>query len=621
MARTITGRLCARPCGGLEVPITDATVRFYRAGTEEGILGAAAARPKETFGIVPPENVEERADLLLAEGPLDGDGRFEVTVPEEAEYDPEEPLVVDVRVRNPCADGEGDGEPVQATITTVAPRWRESEGELRYSWEACLTRKQYCRILEEHGCWLVCGRITDCETGDGLPGLDVEVFDADIVQPDPLGSDRTDADGWYVVYYDRPAFEVTPAQFAPVELIGGADLFFTVRRGTNVLLDESPGDGRRGGREDADRCEHVDLCVDFPDDDVPSILPAAWTRVGRYLLPDSNGLNGFDRDGYAGTEKFAFFGTLPLEGSIPVGNVPIQGAGSDPVRYRFRVEDSPRLKNGARGNPGGFNRIVGDGNSLFARTHVGDLVYRSGATTDLIQVRVEPGDLNPGGWVRVDRAIKNAYGSSGSRPAPLSDYRWVPSGDLARLDTEPLTTEPDVPLGAAGPGDPVPGSDRIADEQVAIRFEAQERTSGGWQALPGDGRTLNRIVVNNNPEFRKLDVVQLGNEECRPITTADVDLEYTLYHPHLRGAELEMRRADQGSWTTLNDSSTELSFFNNGTTDARFDHNYNDRSDISGEVPKECTYLVRLRSRRRLTTGRSADHWSGELRAFYAESP
>ncbi len=590
MVYTIEGRVCARPCEGLEVPISNGTVLFYTTG----------------------EDSENRREIDGTDEQLHENGEFEpVEIPEYVE--PGQPVFVDVRIESPCAEDEAEAERTQATVATLE---FAEQGESREI-ERCLTPDEYCEIMQELGCWYVCGQITDCETGRALDKLDVAVYDADIVQPDPLGTDTTDANGWYLIYYTRPTFEVTPAQFAPIELIGGPDLFFEVSFGGNTLLDEDQSDGRQSDREDADHCEHIDLCVDFEDG---RSIAAAWLRVGQYAIPDSNSLKDFDTDGYTDSKKYAFYGTLPLEGSIPVQNVPIRGAGGNPVRYRFKVGPS-QLQNGTQGTASQSYQIVDDGNDLFSGVHVGTLVYVTRNQFDLIRVRVEPGDLN-NGWVRIDDAIRDAYqtaqnnSSTASPIAALGSYQWAPTGQLAGLDTTELTTE--TMPSAPDPGKPVPGSPPVDDEEFAIQFELQEQVGSTWQTLPADGTTLNRIVVNNNGEIRTFDLVQLEADPCKDITPDNVDLTYTLYHPHLEGGELEIRRNDQTTWTTLSDPdpATELSFFNVSSTDSKFDHNYNDQFDISGHVDQECAYMVRFRSRRRLTTGRSTDGWNDDLLAF-----
>lgn len=577
MAYEITGRVCARPCEGLEVPISNGQLRFYRGGQEREEI----------------DGTERRID----------DGRFKPVQIDEGQIEPGEPIFVVLELQDPC----GSEETIEVGLKTI--EFGEPGESREYEW--CLTPDQYCDLMSELGCRYVCGQITDCERGTPIPGLDVEVFDADIIQPDPLGTDTTDGNGWYLIYYTKSDFEKTPAPWGPIELIGGPDLFFKISYGSNVLLDEEPSDGRQGDREDAGTCEHIDLCVDFP---TPGPTAAAWVSVGNYVIPDSSSLNDFDPDGYTASKKYAFFRTLPLHGSFPVRNV--SGAGGNPIRYRFKVGDS-RLQNGASGTPSSFGTIVDDGNDMFNRVQLGMLSYFSGSRFDLIPVEVTPSDLKGGGWVRPDEMIKSAHTSSA--PAGLGAYKWTPSGQLAGLDTRQLTTETMPSESSVSTGDGVPGSPPVDDEEIAIRFEVQERRGGTWQNLPAHGTSLNRIVINNNTEFRKFGIVQLENDACQPITTEDVDLKYTLYHPHMEGAELEIRRGDQSSWTTINDSSTELSFFSVSTTDPKYDHNHNTKLDIASHVDKACSYIVRLKSRRRLTTGENADNWSWEMQSFCAE--
>lgn len=579
MSYTISGRVCARPCEGFEIPIPNGTLLFYRHDEDTS---------------------EGRREIDGTRTQLDGNGEFEgVTIGEE-QVRPGEPIVVDIVIPDPCADEAK--ETIQTTYTGM--EFAESGEDRKVDW--CFTPDQYCGIMEELGCRYVCGQVTDCETGIPLPALQVEVFDADIVEPDPLGTDTTDANGWYLIYYSETEFEKTPSPFPPIELIGGADLFFEISYGSNTLLGESPSDGRQSDREDAGYCEHIDHCVDYPG----RPRPPAWLAVGRYTIPDSNSLNDFDKRGYTASSRYAFFGSLHLEGELPVGNVPIRGAGSNPIRYRFKVGDS-QLENGSGGTPSQFNQIVGDGNNLFSGVTIGWLYSHN--PFDVVKVEVEPGDLKPGGWVRADEAIRNANTSMG-----LGNYHWSDTGKLAKLDTEPLTTESMPPEQNTDAGQKVPGNPPVDDETIAIQFEVQEQTGNTWRDLPGSGWSLNRIVVNNNTEFRKARVVQLDQDRCQPITTQNVDLRYTVYHPHMSGAQVHIQRNDQSNWTRLDDTATELSFANVSTTDGKFDHNHNDRFDISSDVDKECAYIVRFRSRRRLTTGRSRDGWNSDLLAFCA---
>lgn len=646
MSYIVTGNLSARVAGHVERPLTNAAVQLYKIPErqlETRTVAAAAAPTKQTFGIVSSETLKKQKDQKLGEEVDVGeDGSFVIRISEE-QYNGELPFVIVARVGDPRGQGGGDKERVVAQITTVSPTangWERPQGD-NYLFDVAegdavyevdkeatrLTGTQYCKILEEQELWVVAGQITECDTEESLPGVTVEVFDADIYQHDPLGTDTTDDNGSYVIYYTRPDFEVTPPPFPSVELVGGPDLYFTVRRGGKTFIDESSNAGRQGGREDVDRCTHIDHCVDAPDTP-PPITAAAWVAIGRYSIPDSSGLNDFDADGYSRNNKFAFYKTLPLEGSVPVANVPIGGAGTrPPVRYRFKVKKSPQLKNG-QGTVQNFNQIVGDGNNLFHRTHVGALVYQQGNTRDWFKVWVESSDLNPGGWVRIDEVIKRTYNDRKQRgltAGPLRDYRWYSAGTLAHLRTGPLTTEPDVPDNAVDAGDSVPQSDRIADEHIAVKFEIeQQKASGtGWRSLSGNGTTLNRLVINNNAGVRKLGIPQLGGDPCNRIDPSDVDLAYTVYHPHLRGARLQIRRAGANqSWSMLpDDSTTELNFADVDSIAQRYHHQNNSRFDISGEVTEECTYLVRLLSQRRLTTGRSNDNWSETLRVFTTTKP
>jgi hypothetical protein len=601
----------------MEEPMADSTVVLYRAPEAERISRAASARTKQTFRIGSEGELADRTRGRLASSAVDASGSFSVTLDEKADEYFGGAVVVAVRIPDPA--GRDDVEPVHATVTVVQPDWVEGEEGMVAEWDECLTESQWCRVLEAVDAWMVCGQVTTCadeeEPTVPVPDLTVTAFDADIVQRDELGSDTTDSGGWYSIYYSRADFEETPAPFMPIELRGGPDLFFRVASsGGSTLIDEEPSDGREPGREDVGHCAHVDLCVDFTPGDGGDTIPTAWTRVGTAFDVDAD----FDDDGYAGSLKWGLTGTLKMTGSTPRST-----AAGDDVEYRFLVSTTTAPNSDPPLSAGAFTAAVGDQNNpnlLAQGVEVGMLVRFTPSGLERYSVRATRDDMDSSGWFNVNDAIQRTFADEGIPPSARGSFSWLDTDTLLGIDTGHLTTESDVPAGAARAGDDIDPADEIDVETVSFRFEARAVTpSGGISYLPAHGQTLNRAVVDNTSVFRALELPQQASGACDPISTDDVDLAYTIHHPHLRDAEIQLKPNNAG-WNDLEDTETgsdvdsEVSFYSSTLSGAQLKSmqhtHYNAEFDIADEVPEECSYIVELRTRKRLHTGSSAASWS-----------
>lgn len=636
MEFTFSGELCARVCKYIEVPVTGATVLLYRADGEE-VTKAVAARRKETFRVrsvaddgaqAEPDGAQKEPDgaqketdgaqkepgsQLLGEGAVDPDGTFDVTFDgTETDY-VNDPLEIVVRV---TSIGPHEIEPVTVSVTTEQPRWKESDGRIT-GWEHCFARHEWCTILESAGLWVVAGRVTDCETEEPLEELTVTAFDADIIQHDELGSDSTNADGEYVIYYDDADVERVPFGLAPVELTGGPDLYFHVESaGGTLLLEEETSDGRQVGRENAGRCECIDHCVDFegPGPDIQ-----LFTHVGRFNVFQDLAADGTlvrDRGGLAG-EGWGFFGSLPLVGHVPRTD-PDTG---DQVWYRFLYEDGDGTEHPLVGN-------------LVDRVHLGfDVV--SVAPLEIQNYYVvgdapapDPGLSPPPVYVEPTAGYADAERNGWVK---VPDLNGTLSGDLLRFDT---TEAPTIPGGV--PTEPTPGAapgSTPGGSQIEVIFETTTHSgSGDPDPTGGDIERQSHtapLYVNNWEEVRTLDVVTFDDDgNADPVGCQVTDegvVRYTADHEFLHSYSVSLgsqaaggggpgatwpnslaagnmnRDANPPGTTTGNADSIDLpAVYGGGPGSPGADY------DAFADWPS-CSYIARLHTRRALTNGEHRD--------------
>ncbi|WP_247729854.1 hypothetical protein [Halovivax limisalsi] len=615
-----TGRLCVRPCPELTRPLAGSTIVLYRPD-EDLDPALAAARPKRSFDAVSPAQDDLPA---IGDAEIDEGGRFEVSIDEKA-YDGG-PVVIAVLVDDPA--GREDVSPVEHAITVHEPEWEESETGQIARWEYCLTEKQWCHVLEQLSCRMVCGRVLDCGAQEEtpIPGVTVRARDADIVQHEALGSAVTAGDGGYTIYYTESDFEEVPPPFLPVELTHGPDLFFEVETaGGDPLLEEGPSDGREPGREDVGRCAHADLCVDLPGE----AAQMAWFSVGSaFDVPDADSLNDFDAAGYAGAKKWALFGTLSMRGNTPSVTDPDY----DDVQYRFRFAESTAENDDPAMDEAAFTDAVGDIDNAdaFRRTKIGVAVRY--APFDFFPVHARQADVDEDGWLSVDSALSN----SAPDDVDPAAYEFYDNDSLMRVDTTALTTQSNPADASVDPGDPFPADETVDVERFAVRFEARVvESDGSVTPVPASGQTLNRAVVDNSGTFGALEIAELAGDSCDPITTDGVTAAYTIYHPHPGSAQLRLiandeDETDASAWTEIDDpaGTSELSFVRGEESGADLlaldGESYNGSLDVSGEVSRPCTYMLELRTQRRLHNGNTAadSGWqTHRLVAFHAEEP
>ncbi len=596
------GRLCAHICSECTELLTNVRVRLYRHRDDQNVTALAVANPKETQGILTAEQATEKEAYLLAETKTDENGNFRFELGEKQDYNGEA-FEIDVYLEGvPGSPTSEEQEPLQFTITTLQPQWRQTEDGYIAAWNYCIPYRFWCRIRAYFNAWVICGRVVSCETQTPLAGLSVSAFDADWIQDDELGTALTDGDGKFRIDYTTADFRKTPlSPLFNIEQYSGPDLFFKIETsGSVTLLEESRSRGRDADREDVGHCFCVELCVEVEEE--PPYYTPWFTHVGDFhIYSDIDSTTGLTNKAVAGHggPNFGFFSSMKLRGFCP------KTLPSDPtvmMRYRFLYENP--------NNPG--TEVPITGTALVTPVVVGarliqwdidgsgiDWTFQtieiagSGATPDPTPIPpVLPGDPwgavpthvivpDANGWINVDQ---NAL--DGGFYGPLIRFRSpgaVPGGAAPHNGAGNAVTDPKngIALKLIFEAGPVSGSPPIYRNE------------------------LSKILINNWVEVRQLDIeqFQLAGNSCTPLSS-DLNILYTTDHELMRNWSISITTAATvpGGIPTLPSGTGPRGGFGN------------DHHNIT--TWPSCSYQVWLTSRRALTNGEWDDDGDSSLKTF-----
>jgi hypothetical protein len=555
------GRLQGLICPECPEPMAGLLVRLYRVARSD-VTAQAVAQPKDTFAILSDEEVNAKANRLLAETRSDAEGGFAFDLGERPAYEGE---AFEIDLRCDSLPGQAPGaQPVQFTVTTLQPQWRQTERGWVAAWEHALAHRYWCAVRARLDAWAICGRVTVCGTTQAVMGVRVRAFDADWTQDDPLGSAMTDAAGNFRIDYSGVSFRRTP--FSPainLEWSGGPDVYFRVEAadGTPLLI-EDRSQGRMPARENIGHCYCVRLCIkEGPQQQTPPTQPL-FTNVGRYHVDPLYGdFTAAGLTSATATEaSYAFTGNIPLIGILP------DGSSSLAAQYRFRIAEYDATGT-VLGTP--FDVTA----AMVEPTLIGKLEYwawhsmhgawviraadywvnNAGATVSIPQP-VGPALSVPvnqaiaaDGWIDVPRDNDFVPGGRG---------RFVPQGNLLVLRTAALTLEnQDLMLPAPGiaAGQGVPAGQQSRAHAFKFFFEARDAASHA--ALPGSN-ALDKIVCSNtsyhylrHPSWAggpvtttgvvSLDIGELAGpgSGCGRLNN-ELHALYTVYHPFVGSARV-----------------------------------------------------------------------------------
>ncbi len=534
------GKLCGLICPECPEPLANVIVRLYRSRAANTVTELAVASPKDTFAVLTDDQVKEKASALIAETKTDEEGNFTFNLSDKNYKG--EAFEVDVYCGTVprLKPGPKPPTPLQFSITTLQPRWRQTENGFIAVWDYCIPYRFWCLVRGRFGAWTICGRLRTCAAPQTpIAGAKVKAFDADWWQDDSLGAAVTDATGRFRIDYTTADFRVTPfSPFINVEFTSGPDVYFTAELGGINILNETQADGRRPGRENVGHCFCVELCSDQVQPPDVEHIPH-WQQVEVFDIHPfpSGSTSGFSAEGYAGgpANSYVFGGGVTLKGNCPLRNV---AAPANALEYRFLIGewtwaggvDDPTLLPTIA--PGALTEVT-----QIASTHVGYVFYTNGlGLPDSAQVNIDSGDLLPGGWIRVDnKAVTVDMRDGTNSVVNVNSSNFLRTFDLFVLNSPAITSLHPAKLPGGLPildaGRSLTTAEREPIRRYRLMFEVRDGDDVSHPTIATD--TLDSIVLDNSPVVVALDLEELRTNACNPVSAA-VHILYTIDHPHLR---------------------------------------------------------------------------------------
>lgn len=532
------GTLCGYICEECRESLSGVKVRLYRASRD--ITQRASADPKDTFELISDEGAATRKGDLIAETATDEDGKFAFNLGADQKYSGEA-FEIDVYCgtiphRKPTPTPP---DPIQFSITTIQPQWRQSEKGFVAAWEYCIPARYWCHIRGRFGAWTICGHVTICDTEASLGGVRVFAFDRDWLQDDPLGSAVTDGTGHFRIDYAAADFKKTIFNWLNVELFGGPDIYFRVETlGGTVLLAEPPDRARASDRNNRGPCFCVDLCVPEGPSTNPTVL-SAFTNLGVYDF--TNGFVNTTTNGHTSDNR-AFFSNVRLNGILA------QLLNGHPLEYMFEVKDVTA--------GGAYTQVP---MSHISPLEIGKIEnYAPAFPGDPNPVKTRPvvvnGPLNPGdvvptvtgdGWIQVPQQ-NNVFSPQGN---------FVANGNMIGLITTSLNAWPTINLTGLTGGTGLSPAQQANDRIYGIRMQVREHGNPGSAIIAGEcarAAVDNTLYDNENHHpywgggvingelcVRLLDIAELRAAPCSEITTS-LTVQFTAGHPNLGAVSVSM---------------------------------------------------------------------------------
>ena len=334
MKNSIKGNFLGRLCGDCSEFIENVKVRLYLPERNINVENALVSSEKDTFKVLTPEQIKEKENRLVGEGITDASGNFVIEL--KGEYN-NTALEFDFECGTvPKFPHPHKKFPIrQFHVTTFYPKWDENNNNndsIGY-YNAILSEKIWCYIKGRFfDVWTICGILVDCKTRKPLAGIKVIAMDADFITDDELGSEVTDNNGHFVIYYDSAKFKKTflsPIINIETDLTlpfaSGPDVYFQLEyNGQKFALETSAN-----RRNNVGYCLCVNLCSTnlIP---VDSGVPPSFTHFGQAArIEIQNGINSITGK----TGNYAFYSGVNMIGSI---NKQINGS---QMEYMFEYQE------------------------------------------------------------------------------------------------------------------------------------------------------------------------------------------------------------------------------------------------------------------------------------------
>ncbi|WKZ17680.1 MAG: carboxypeptidase-like regulatory domain-containing protein [Candidatus Jettenia sp. CY-1] len=549
MAYIFRGKLCGLICPECPESLANVTVRLYRSRNVQTVVALTVTSPKEPFVILTEEQVKEKSSALIAETNTDEEGNFTFELGDNERYNGE---MFEVNVYCTTVPRLKPSSqiptPMQFSITTLQPRWRQTEKGFVSVWNYCLPHRFWCLVRGRFGAWTIYGRVTHCATGAPIPNVRVRGFDVDWLQDDDLGSAITDTNGKFRIDYLASDFQQTIFSSFQLEWVGGPDLYFKVETLSGTpLLTELPSRGRDPDRENAGPCFCVSLCLEEQPEPQTEPLPV-FTKLGGYKYA-SQIHSSVPGTGLTVGDNRAFYSTVRLNGILS------KKLNGQPMEYRFEV----RVTDATGGSPGPWMAIP-----MFqiARTVIGDLeTYAPDFPGDPNPIKTKDYTVNgvagpdelvasvtPDGWIQVPQE-SDVFSPSGY---------FQPNGNMINLITPMLAVfgTKDMTGVLAGNSSTSNGATLAANHHFSLRMRVRQAGNPATEITAG---FCPHVAINNtgydnvkhHPSWagftdppktigvRLLDIQQLITNGCVEITNA-LDVLFTATHPDLGSVSVTM---------------------------------------------------------------------------------
>ena len=544
MKTIIKGNLAGYLCEDCKENISNVKIRLYLPERGANIDSALAASEKETFKLLTATQIKEKENRLIGESLTDELGNYEINLSEEykdgsLEFDFECESVP----KNPIGHKKFPSR--QFHVTTFYPKWdeRTDNDDFRLGlYSYIISSKLWCYIKGFYfDIWTICGELLDCETGKPLVGVKVIAMDADFITDDELGSEVTDSNGKFIIYYDSPKFKKTfLSPLINIEtdktlpFASGPDVYFQLEyNGQKFALETSAN-----RRNNVGYCLCVKLCSKelVPID--PSI-PPSFTHFGLLQhIPIQSGINlGKTLAGYA------FYSSINLVGSI---SKKISG---NPMEYLFEYQEVSNPSDAL--NPASWLPVVPN---MIDKTVIGYLWTLTGDVMN--PIAYEPYYINGSG-------TEKTVSYNGNWIQVPQDSNFAPHTDaqILKLNTEKITglTQIDMsmPTSAIGNATVSPTRPHVFNRYIAIRMKQRQSLVAGSEIVAGTSKPIaiynvayNNVnqhgswapaIINNRKIALSLDIEEIisGNSGCSKITSA-LHIKYNARNENLGSVSLSI---------------------------------------------------------------------------------
>ncbi len=545
MGFILKGNLAGEICRDCKEPLLGSIVRFYRVeNLNVDVVTHVTADPKNTLQILGEKQVKAKSKLLIAEAEIDEKGNYETELKGKyAEYDG--PIMIDILTKRVYNQKSKDRDPIQFTLTSLQPRWRQTNQGIVFYWKYCINSRFWCRIRELFDAWVICGILLDCKNDNiPIPGVKVIAMDDDWIGDDKLGSDVTDLNGHFRIDYSSQDFKQTflsplinvETPFPPFH--SGPDVYFNLEINGSPVEFEKPSDKRK----DVGPCLCVTLCLD--DIVIPEIpIPASFTNFGltrKIKIQDEiNTVNG--KTLRAGFNDFAFFRTINLIGTIT------KTLNGNPMEYMFEYQEVAAPNNVLL--PGGWSPVTP---AMIPSTIIGNFIILTGDPNNPVDKvpyktnSIAPNNNFNGNWV----------------PVPQNG-NFEPHQDAEILKLNTLQIANMIPIDMSSPTSDIgnatvsPARPHTRNRYFAIRMKQREINNAATEVVAGTSKPIaifnveydnvNKhgswapLVVNNQVAAVSVNIDEIvsGTTGCNKITNA-LHIKYHARNENLSSVSLSI---------------------------------------------------------------------------------